>query len=524
MKEVIKRIYFFLLSPFTENSFFFAVLAFLVCIAYVVSWIIYGDPVFAIYLGLHGFIMSYAIALIVSAINNAKLKKILKAFILVLAFINFCVDAAIHMACKIGFTNDMVAIVMGTNISESKEFLGTYISLGYVVVVAIVCVLLYILCKIKKYIVLWEHKIAPLLLVLVFLSSVVIFARKSENWDGIFINKVVSFLKYKSPPDLRSYYTHPCVTQTDETIPDNLLIIIGESFKRNHSSLYGYEMCTNPLLNQIKEDSLLFVYDNVVSPTTTTIQTFQDIMSLYNTEDGDEVKWYECTTLMEILSLAGYNTLWLSNQSPTGMYDNIVTKYAELCDSVVWAGSKYKGISKKDYDGKVVEVLDSLRKHNARFVDGHKNVIIIHLMGSHYVFAQRYPQEYDYFQPEQYPEYENNKAEVISDYDNSVLYNDFVVSEILNRFADKSTLAFYFPDHGIDLYESSNDYFGHAIVSNPESINVSRQIPFVVYCSSVFQSQRPDIKETLDSIVGDSYNTGNLIQLVTDVMGIDVIQ
>ena len=53
---------------------------------------------------------------------------------------------------------------------------------------------------------------------------------------------------------------------------------------------------------------------------------------------------------------------------------------------------------------------------------------------------------------------------------------------------------------------------------------MSRQIPFVVYCSSVFQSQRPDIKETLDSIVGDSYNTGNLIQLVTDVMGIDVIQ
>ena len=191
MKEIIKRIYYFLLSPFTENSFFFAVLAFLVSIADVIAWVIYGDPVFAIYLGLHGFIMSYAIALIVSAIKNAKFKKILKAFILVLAFINFCVDAAIHMACKIGFTNDMVAIVMGTNISESKEFLGTYISLGYVVVVAIVCVLLYILCKIKKYIVLWERKIAPLLLVLVFLSSVVIFARKSENWDGIFINKVV---------------------------------------------------------------------------------------------------------------------------------------------------------------------------------------------------------------------------------------------------------------------------------------------------------------------------------------------
>ena len=41
--------------------------------------------------------------------------------------------------------------------------------------------------------------------------------------------------------------------------------------------------------------------------------------------------------------------------------DNVVTKYAELCDSVIWVGSKYKGIRKSDFDEEIIKSVESLK-------------------------------------------------------------------------------------------------------------------------------------------------------------------
>ena len=54
-------------------------------------------------------------------------------------------------------------------------------------------------------------------------------------------------------------------------------------------------------------------------------------------------EWYECTTLIEALQALGYQVNWISNQSKVGMHENIVGRFADLCDYQAFCGDKYSG-------------------------------------------------------------------------------------------------------------------------------------------------------------------------------------
>lgn len=150
-----------------------------------------------------------------------------------------------------------------------------------------------------------------------------------------------------------------------------------------------------------------------------------------------------------------------------------------------------------------------------------KNFIVFHLMGSHSEFEDRYPSEYQKYIPGDYADYKDYQREVIANYDNSILYNDYVVYQILNCFSDEETLAFYFSDHGIDLYESSDNYYGHAIKGNAASEEVALSIPFMVYCSEKYQQSFPNDIETICKDTSDLFETETFLEYLMYLLGID---
>ena len=85
------------------------------------------------------------------------------------------------------------------------------------------------------------------------------------------------------------------------------------------------------------------VFDQVISPETHTIASFKSIMSTFNTGFDMYSEWYECTTLIEALQALGYQVNWISNQSKVGMHENIVGRFADLCDYQAFCGDKYSG-------------------------------------------------------------------------------------------------------------------------------------------------------------------------------------
>ena len=410
--------------------------------------------------------------------------------------------------------DEFVSIIYGTNYEEFKEFIATYFVKNSTLIL-IVIIIFFIVCLdfILKRIKINRNNTRICIVVFILLFSFFLTMRRSVYLCELFPGNIMKVINY----DVKELVlTNPEIEYIEEVFPENVIIIIGESFSKSHSSLYGYEKETNPKLRGLQEDSLLTVYSKVSSPATHTIDCFKCIMSSYKPEYGNKVAWNECATLPEVLNSSGYTTNWVSSQSKYGVHDNIVTKYANLCSKSEFVGDKYLGGSKKDYDEGVIEVAKPLIN------SGPKNVYFFHLIGSHFSFKMRYPSHFSKFKENDYVHKPKNQRKWLAEYDNSILYNDSVVSEIINLFIDKDAVVLYFSDHAIDVFESTNDYVGHAIPNSDKSRKIASAIPFMIYTSPEFVRKFPKKVEMIRQSVNNEYRTDDLMYTVMDLIGIRI--
>lgn len=136
----------------------------------------------------------------------------------------------------------------------------------------------------------------------------------NKNFGNVSITKVYTILNATSPPDLKDYAVHPQLLTLSEKKPKNIVMIIGESFSKTHSSLYGYHKNTNPCLKVLQNNGLLYIFNNIQTPALNTVPVFQSLMSTYKPEFKDSINWFECITIQGVLNEAGYYTSWISNQ------------------------------------------------------------------------------------------------------------------------------------------------------------------------------------------------------------------
>ena len=514
--KILRKVYDFFAKPFQEDFIFLFIMALLVCGPrfYFHLFMQYEGVNLIVWEVTHSFLLCYFVSLPFQLIP-ARFKTLYKWFFNILAFIDFCIETSCIIVTQATFYTDHVSIVLGTNLSEGREFVSTYVTSGLVWILLIAVVVILFLKKADKIVNSLGYKIAPVAVVLSLNSCLYFIYKGSESWGCKFYNKFFTFISFETPPDLRPYQSPLDIEVTKLNMPDNVVLILGESFSKSHSSMYGYEKETNPCLTAMANDSLLISFSNVIAPATHTIDCVKSIMSTYKLEYKDSVNWYECTTLPNIMKHCGYTTYWISNQSPSGVFDNVATRYSELCDSVYFVGNTMKGSGKSDFDEDVIVPL------RQSIVGDGKKFIIVQLMGSHLDYKKRYPEKWNVFQENDYPNLKDYQKNTITSYDNSILYNDYVVSEILNCFDSTETIALYFSDHGQDLFDSSEEYFGHARVGNSLSETAATQIPFFVYMSRKYQENYPKETCSLKSRRTDSLNTENMIGFMSELLGID---
>ncbi len=334
--------------------------------------------------------------------------------------------------------------------------------------------------------------------------------------NGLF-SKINSFWEMPKVPNLRDLEENPRIEYDKSNLPENVVVIIGESFAKSHSSLYGYEKNTNPLLSKFVCDSSLFVYENVTSPATHTLEAFSYILNTYKLGHETDTHPESSITLPCIARYMGYKTYWISNQSKHGQNENLVGEYANLCDEEYFVDNKFSGLNRWSKDDEVIPIIKKCLKETTK-----NNFFFVHLMGSHFKFSSRYPQKYDVFQSNDY-KYNilgEKQRKTIAEYDNTVLYNDFVISEIIKLFRNQETVLFYFSDHGFDVYESSDDWCGHAKDNNPLSVKIGTQIPFMLYVSSMYKQRFPQLIKSFSSSISKEFSTDKFIYFVMDILGI----
>lgn len=512
----MKRVLNFLVNPFTRDGWYLFILWLLSALAAVVFFLERNGFVCAVNSAAMGLVVSYAVVLLCNALG--RMREPAMVFFAVLGVFNCLADKGSFDICQQWFSDDTYAIILGSNPSETMEFLGMFFSsdiFQFLILTMAACLVVYLF---RRRLAAFLSRTAVTAFSVFVFAALVSFTFISDNyldWGSVYVLKTAIAVRNGKPKDLALYRKNPDVSISG-TRPDDVYVVIGESMCRNHCSIYGYEKNTMPGLLELAEKDSLVVFKDVTSAYTETVQCFK--MILGGCDAPDEKDWYDRLTVFDILKSGGYRTEWLSNQSRSGFFDNVVASYAGLCDSTVWMGQNFKGMEKMDHDDILVDRLAELSVREPS--DTLPKVHFVHMMGCHYEFSKRYPADAAVFAPEQYASVPESQRLNYCEYDNAIHYQDSLLCSFIKTVEATDGIMFFFPDHALDFYDTDPGYCGHGRPGDITSHTFASRIPMFVFGSTDFRERFPEKYEYLKSLAGTSFNTKDFKDVLCEICSI----
>lgn len=371
-----------------------------------------------------------------------------------------------------------------TNPRESIDFLQNNIDIYIICLTAIgICLLFYIMYKGNKRLSQTIRAISfsrkgkygfySLTIIVVFYSAVFLFPHASivENWQSVsdYVNKEQRYtLNYAER--FNDMHLDDESATLPKKAPGTVIMVIGESASRNYMKAYtpSFPYDDTPWLGQRKSGNNNFiVFDNAYSSWVQTVPSLQ--RALTEQSQYNDKEFYDSLSVLDVAKKAGYDTYWFSNQGRYGEYDSAVTLIAKTADHAKWTDDSYV----------FTERVDSSLLNFLPQVDANKNnFIVLHLMGSHIYYNNRYPAEFA-----KWTEKDGNST--VTSYADSIFYTDYMLGQIYD-YAKKNLhlqAMIYYSDHGEDVNISHNpDVFQFDMV----------RIPMFVYLSDEYQSVYPE--------------------------------
>lgn len=195
-----------------------------------------------------------------------------------------------------------------------------------------------------------------------------------------------------------------------------LVLVVGETARAANYSLGGY--AKNDTNFYTKKDNVVF-FDNFSSCGTATAVSLPCMFSLSKRQNYSSSEYQE--NVMDILQKTGVKASWIDNNSGG-------------CKGVCDRLSDKQQLS-SDWDENLLPFL----KERLGNLDT-QNIIVLHLQGSHGpAYYKRYPSEFKKFIPT-CDTNELSKCDseaLINTYDNTLLYTDYLLSEIIKLLKEK---------------------------------------------------------------------------------------
>ena len=265
-----------------------------------------------------------------------------------------------------------------------------------------------------------------------------------------------------------------------------VLVVIGESANRLHMKAFSnYERETTPWLSEKSKGKEFFLFPNSYA---SWIQTPEAVrlaltnMNQYSAADaGEEI------SIINIANKLGFHTWWYSAQGYSGEKSTDVSVVANAAKTKRWLMQDYPA---RQYDEKLLNYVKDINTRQNNFA-------VVHLEGSHADFHLRYPAQF-----EKWP-YEKSDPHGSNPYDNSILYTDYILSELFSYAKENLNLQVmvYFSDHGSLIGQKRKSYFTGF---------EDTRIPLFVYLSDAYQKAFPESAAALRSHTL-SYFTNDLI-------------
>ena len=290
----------------------------------------------------------------------------------------------------------------------------------------------------------------------------------------------------------------------------NIILIIGESLQRGHMSLYGYDVKNTPLLEGLEASGNLIKFSDTISPYGTTNQVLMRLLNFSDYESERKRAWFRNLSIIDMFKLSGYRTFWISNQEAFGAHALSAKSAADRADaeSFLSKSNLYETVRIKP-DGVLLPLINQ-----AKAGQSERNFYVIHLIGSHMDYSLRYPEGFGKFSAADVKAKLTSKQKgVVAYYDNSVLYNDFVINEIFKIFSGDDSLIVYLSDHGENLYE--NGRLGHGMESR-----FTYEIPLIFIGSREFLSDHAKLWQRLAAAKDKPFMSDDLAHLLADIIGV----
>ena len=316
----------------------------------------------------------------------------------------------------------------------------------------------------------------------------------------------------------------------------NIVLIIGESYGKVHSQLYGYKYPTTPRQVKLERSGLLTRFSDVVSCWNLTSFVFKNVLSMHVV--GQKGEWCDYALFPELFKKAGYNVTFLTNQflpqAKEAIYDfsgGFFLNNPELSKFLFTTRNnslhRFDEGLLADYDGLVKSgdiVINNARDRKSAAKD--PNLIIFHLIGQHVNYRTRVPNDRRVFTAADYaesrPDLSERRRRVLADYDNACLYNDSIVASIIKRFENTNSIVIYMPDHGEECYEPGRNFIcrNHSADVDWPLAHYEFEVPFWIYCTHRYAVTHPEIFKAIKDAKDKRFMTDALPHMLVWLAGI----
>lgn len=341
---------------------------------------------------------------------------------------------------------------------------------------------------------------------------------------GLLINAVYCTLMITSDIDVLNKTLSSSIDVSSSYRSSNIVWIIGESFNKHHSSLYGYPLLTNELLQKEVQTENLFVFSNVLTPHYTTAFVMQSIFSLKSQDD--DMSWAHTPLIPKIFRDGGYRTAFFSNQEKIerqggGFFFQIELSSNFLADeNVINKCFDYSHNKIFQYDDDLIA--DCYNEANLQ--NSPCNLLIFHLSGQHFDYKDRYPESETFFSISDYAyrkELSNVQKRDIANYDNATKYNDKVITSIIDLYRNEDVIIIYTPDHGEEIHDYRNFVSrGQPVELNAQLCKYLHEVPFVVWVSDKYKEMHKDVVSQLSRAINYPFMIDDMPHFLMDLAGI----
>lgn len=280
-----------------------------------------------------------------------------------------------------------------------------------------------------------------------------------------------------------------------------VVLVIGESLRPDHLGINGYERNTTPKL----QAENIISFPSVYTHQTYTMRSIPHLLTRADSSDFNRA--YTEKSFVHIFNHCGFESFWLANQEPAKTFVSFMNE----CDNLEYANiNKSSYVYDKWLDKDLLPLLDKALSSSHE-----RKLIILHTIGSHWWYNSHFDEETTMFKPIVKSRVISSctPEEMINSYDNTVVYTDYFLSEVINRLRNEKAVMIFQSDHGEALGEDG--IWLHA--SETEAAHYAAGF---VWMSDSYSESFPDYRAKAEDNSKKRIRTDYLFHSILDAAGI----